>query len=93
MPGGCARASCPWRGGYGGVTTRILAVVFIVAFVVAVVFILAEPSSGVVPSAGVVQPADTGDTGEEGGERHCLNRALGYPCPEVPARDGGDLRP
>ena len=59
-------------------TNWILSVVFIAVFVVMAWFILAEPSSGVVPSAVVAQPADDG---EEGGERHCLARAFGYPCP------------
>ena len=58
-------------------TTRILAVVFVVAFGLAVAFILAEPSSGRVPVPVVAQPADDG---EEGGERDCLNHVWGYPC-------------
>ena len=57
---------------------RGLAVAFIVAFVAAVVFVLAQRSPAHVPSVPVVPSTEAGT---EAGPRHCLSRALGYPCP------------
>lgn len=73
-------------------TTRILSVVFIVAFGAAAWFILAEPSSGVVPVPVAAPPSDSG---ADGVERHCLSRVFGYPCPEPAssAMSGGDMPP
>ena len=67
-------------------SNRVLFVLFagLVAFGTAVV-VLHEP----VPDVVDVDVAGAAPEGEAAGPRHCLGRALGYPCPDEPeATDG-----